>query len=360
MGMKPSIAVLGVGGIGGSIAAYLLQAGHDVTLIDQWAAHIEAIKQHGLRLTDVNQEFTVRPQALHLSEVSGLAASFDIVFLSVKSYDTVWCTHLIAPYLKPSGFILPAMNALNDEAVAQIVGYHRTVGCVATISAGVYDPGHVVRTDPTTGHAFTVGELSGIITPRVRWVVDALQVLGPSEATSNIWGARWSKMVWNCMGNALAGLVGPDASALGPEDRDLQLLISVVAGCEAARIPLHMGIVVEPVNGLDLEDFAQATTRDQVEALKVKLAQAQVGRQITPEQAQRIRVPGRPSLLQDVIKRRRTEVEQLNGEIVRRSAEMGLSAPMNAAILETMLLVERGQLAPGVANLERLRPYLPV
>lgn len=356
--MQPKIAVLGAGGIGGSIGAYLLRSGQDVTLIDQWAAHIEAIRRDGLTLTDANGDFTVPAKALHLSEVSGLMEPFDIVFLSVKSYDTVWSTHLIAPHLKPSGFILPAMNALNDEPVAQVVGYSRTVGCVPTISAGVYEPGHLVRTDPLTGHAFTVGELCGIITPRVQWVVEALQVIGPSEATTNIWGARWSKMIWNCMGNALAGLMGPDAK-LTPEEETLRDLISVIAGSEAARIALHLGVVLAPVNGLYLEEFAQATTRCEMEALAAKLAQARSSRRLTPEQARRVRVPGRPSLLQDVIKRRRTEVEYLNGDIVRRGKEMGLPTPMNEAIVSLMLQVERGEVTPGVANLRRLEFYLP-
>lgn len=87
--MQPKIAVLGVGGIGGAIGAYLIRAGHDVTLIDQWADHIAAIQRDGLTLTDLNQRFTVAAKALHLSEVSSLREMFDVVFLSVKAYDTV-------------------------------------------------------------------------------------------------------------------------------------------------------------------------------------------------------------------------------------------------------------------------------
>lgn len=356
--MPPKVAVLGLGGIGGSIGAYLAHAGHDVTLIDQWAEHVEAIKRNGLRLTDVNQEFTVPAQALHLSEVSGLRKPFDAVFLSVKAYDTIWCTHLIAPYLKPSGCILPAMNGLNDETVAQIVGYQRTVGCVPTISAGVYEPGHVVRTDATTGHAFSVGEFSGIITPRVQWVVGALQAIGPSEATHNIWGARWSKMIWNCMGNALAGLVGPVATALSQEQQELLGLLTVVTGSEAARIALHIGIVLEPMNNLHFEEFAAARTRDEILALKAKLENTRQ-RGITPEQAHRLGVPGRPSLLQDVIKGRRTEVDHLNGIIVTMGVKLGLPTPMNKAILDLMQEIEAGRVEPSAANLKRLEPYLP-
>ena len=86
--MKKRIAILGVGAIGGTTGAYLTRDGHDVTLIDQWAAHIEKIRSDGLKLTDLDGEFTVPARALHLSDVSNLSEQFDIVYLSVKSYDT--------------------------------------------------------------------------------------------------------------------------------------------------------------------------------------------------------------------------------------------------------------------------------
>ena len=146
--MTERIAILGAGAIGGGIGAYLIREGYDVTLIDHWPAHIDAIKKRGLKLTDLKSEFTVKANALHIGEVSNTREPFDIVFLCVKSYDTRWSTYMIEPYLKPTGFILPAQNSLNDDPVASIIGYHRTIGCVPSISVGIYEPGHVIRTSP--------------------------------------------------------------------------------------------------------------------------------------------------------------------------------------------------------------------
>jgi len=135
--MKKRIAIVGVGGIGGSIGAYIIREGYDVTLIDQWSAHVDKMKKDGLKLTDLKETFTVPAKAYHLSEVCNIREPFDIVYLSVKSYDTRWSAYLIEPLLKPTGFILPAQNALNDDLVASIVGYPRTVGCVPAISAPI-------------------------------------------------------------------------------------------------------------------------------------------------------------------------------------------------------------------------------
>ena len=356
--MAKRIAVLGAGGIGGSIAAYLLRDGHDVAVIDQWSAHVDRIKSDGLKLTDPHGEFTVPAKALHLSEVSNLREQFDVVYLSVKTYDTPWATYLIEPYLKPTGVILPAQNALNDELVASIVGYPRTIGCVPSYSAAVYEPGHIVRTDPGATSAFTVGELSGAITPRVREVADALKAVGPSEATDNIWGARWSKLVVNCMANALSGLIGPAFSSLTQEQADLAGLIRVVAGSEVVRVALALGVEIEAISGIPAWQFAEATTADAVSAIKARLDEAAAWVKVTPEQRKRLGVPYRPSLLQDVIKGRRTEVDFLNGYVARKGEEISVPAPMNQAITALMKQVESGDIDPDPSNLRKLETYL--
>jgi 2-dehydropantoate 2-reductase len=356
--MDKRIAVLGAGAIGASIGAYLIRAGHDVTIIDQWAAHIEKIRSDGLKLTDLSGEFTVPAKALHLSDVVNLREQFDIVYLSVKSYDTLWSTYFIEPFLKSTGFILPAQNSLNDEAVASVVGFNRTVGCVPSIGVAVYEPGHVIRTDPLTTHNFSTGELSGLITPRVLEIADALKVIGHSEATTNIWGARWAKMVINCMMNTLAGLIGPAITSLNNEQQDTANLIRVVTGCEAVRVGSALGVTVEPIWGIPTQEFVEATTGDSVRTLRDKMVVALGQLRLTPEQIQKLGAPARPSLLQDVIKGRHTEVDYLNGLAVKKGEEVGVPTPMNQAITELMKKLEAGEVKPDPSNLERLKSYL--
>jgi len=209
-----------------------------------------------------------------------------------------------------------------------------------------------------TSHCFTVGELSGLITLRVRKVVDALSILGPSEATSNIWGARWSKMVVNCMANALSGLVGPAMSELNPEQQELAGLVRVVTGSEVVRVAQALGVEVESIGGVPAQRFAEATTGDAVRAVKAELERAWGQRRVRPEQVRRLGVPGRPSLLQDVIKGRRTEVDYLNGHAVKKGDEVGVPTPMNRAVVDLMGQLESGDLKPDPSNLERLRPYI--
>jgi 2-dehydropantoate 2-reductase len=354
--MDKKIAVLGVGAIGGTVGAYLTRAGHDVTLIDQWAAHVEKIRSDGLMVNDLKGEFTVPAKAMHLSDASNLRELFDIVFLSVKSYDTRWSAYFIEPHLKETGFILPTQNALNDETVASVVGFNRTVGCVTTVSAAVYEPGHVIRQDHMDRHCFTVGELSGLVSSRVKEMIGILSAAGPTDATTNIWGARWSKLKTNCMANALAGVIGPAFSTLSDTQKDTAYLIRVVTGGEVARVGAALGVTIEPVLGVPSAEFAEATTMEATLKLKEKMTEIWDKLFLPPDQLQKkVGAPPRPSLLQDVIKKRRTEVEFLNGEIVRKGRIAGVPTPMNQAILDLTLKIENGETEPDPAHLETLK-----
>ncbi len=96
--MDKKIAVLGTGAIGSSVAADLTKAEYDVTIVDQWAEHVEAMKKNGLHIELPDMELKVPVKACHLYEMASSNPEFDIVFLCVKSYDSRWMVEFIKPY----------------------------------------------------------------------------------------------------------------------------------------------------------------------------------------------------------------------------------------------------------------------
>src|SRR5512137_2294676 len=168
------LAVFGAGAIGSTLGAYLARAGRDITLIDMWAAHVDQMVQRGLKVTAPDEEFTVKVKAVHLADVCRLRETFDAVLFSVKSYDSEWAVRFIAPYLKAAGVLLSAQNGINEEVLAPFLGYTRIVGCVVTLGAGLYAPGHVTRTSASSRPSLTVGEMNGMVTPRLRELVTVL------------------------------------------------------------------------------------------------------------------------------------------------------------------------------------------
>ena len=142
------IGIVGAGAIGSVVGGLLTKSGHDVTLIDQWPEHVETLKRQGLRLSGTCGDHVIPVTALHLHEVQRITKPFDAVFVAVKSYDTEWATALGAAHLvRPQGVVVDFQNGINDERVAAVAGRERTLGCVILIAAGMYEPGHAMRTD---------------------------------------------------------------------------------------------------------------------------------------------------------------------------------------------------------------------
>lgn len=331
--------MLGVGAIGGVIGGYLARAGRDVTLIDPWPANIERIKAEGLTVTAQEEEFTAHPRALHLAEVSAARQEFDVVFLSMKSYDTRWATTFIEPYLAPGSFIVSAQNGINEETIAAVVGWPRVVGCVVTLGAAMYEPGHVERTSAATRPAFKPGEPSGMITPRTVKLSEVLKDVGQTQVTTNLWGERWAKLATNSMSNAMAGITGLKSAELKqiPEVR----AVSVRIAAELVRVAVALGVSVEPIGGIPANMYQEAlddgAKMEEVEATMIEVSKG-IG-------------TGRPSLAQDVMKGRKTEVEHLNGYVVKKGLELGVPTPVNESVVALTRRVEAGELEPSPSNL---------
>ena len=337
--MSKKIAIVGVGGIGGVTGAYLSRAGEDVTLVDQWPANVDTINEKGLTLTALEEEFTVHPRALHLSDLASVKEQFDVAIVSVKSYDTPWIVRFMEPYLAPGGYFVSAQNSINEETVASIAGWSRIVGCVVTLGAGMYEPGHAMQTSPRARLAFKLGEPSGMITPRVTEIAEILGAVGATKTTTNLWGERWSKLAINCMSNAVAGMAGLKSAELReiPEVRRLSIRIAA----ELVQVGAASGVSIEPIGGIPAQMFVDALAEggalEEVEGLMI-------------EGGKEIGV-GRPSLAQDIMKSRRTEVEHLNGYVARKGAEVGIQTPVNEAVVSVTKRVESGELEPSMDNL---------
>lgn len=343
--MTMRILIMGAGAIGGNVGAPLTRAGYDVTLIDQWPAHVDAMKQNGLRVSGTTGDYTVPVKALHLHEAQAIEEPFDAVFLAVKGYDTEWATMFAIRFLKPDGVVVDFQNGINDERVAAVAGRERTLGCVITIGAGLYEPGHVVRTD--TAGSFKIGELDGQDTERARRLVEAVNHAAPTKLTTNLFGERWSKMAVNCMANPLAGLSGLGTTEVRSDPTARRIAIHV--GAEVIRVGHAAGYEVEPPMGIAAQRFVDAAEGKGLAELERDMAA--VGAATSRG--------GRPSLLQDVMRGRRTEIDELNGFVVAEGKRLGVATPFNEAVVREVHRHGVGQLKPDPKNLGPLARMLP-
>jgi 2-dehydropantoate 2-reductase len=335
MAMSPKIAVLGTGANGSCIAASLIDAGRDVVLIDQWPAHIEAMRANGLTITMPDTEQHVKVRAHHLCDLCTLHETFDVVLLAMKAYDTRWSCELIKPYLATDGMLIGMQNAMEAVTIADVVGGERTVGCVIELSSEMFTPGQVKRNTPPPRTWIGLGALGSSAEGRLAEMQALLAPVGKVEIKSNILAAKWTKLVVNamCLGPfAMVGLTLYEALKL-PGMRELIIEI----GEEAMRVGHDLGYPVEPIFGLTPADLA-GSNRPAEKLFDTLASHVGPGR-------------GRNTVLQDLLKGRASEVDMINGRVVEESARRGYDAPANARVVEIVRQIEAGKRKPEPANM---------
>ena len=337
------IGILGVGAIGGVISGYLARAGHNITLIDIWPENVDCINETGLKISSFEEEFIVNPRALHMGELSRIRPEFDIVILSLKSYDTAWASKFIEPHIAPGGFVVSAQNSINEDSIASVLGWSKVIGCVVTLGAGMYTPGHVERTSSIERPAFTIGEPSGLISKRLEHLSEIMGAGGITKTTTNLWGERWAKLATNSMSNALAGLTGFKSAELrlNPEIRALSIEIAA----ELVNVGNALGVEIEKIGMVPANLFPQALENNEI---KKTIEELMI------ESSKTIGT-GIPSLAQDLLKGKSTEIAYLNGYIVNKGKEVNIPTPVNQSIVELTLEIENGSIQPSIANVELVK-----
>lgn len=340
------IAVVGAGAIGGVLAGYLAAAGHDVTAFDEWPKHVEAINRDGLRVSGARGTHLFEFKAAAWTDAPALGLAPELALICVKAYDTDRAADMVAPLLRDATVVVSTQNGLSEDSLAAKLGRDRIVGAVTEIGGHFIGPGEIAETRAEGG--FVIGELDGVERPRTRRLQTALSACAPTSVTTTIRGVLWSKLVWNCMMNPLTALTGLGQGAIWttPPLTDLALRI----GHEASAVANADGSVLEPLTflGVDLptllgddHDLARATLRDVVEVYRPQSTKS-------------------TSMREDILHGRRTEIDALNGHVVRRGLELGVPVELNTELVRLVHAVEAGELEAGPDIEEFLTDFRPV
>ena len=225
------------------------------------------------------------------------------------------------------------------DAIADVVGPERTIGCVIEISSQMFEPGNVKRQSPPDRSWFAVGSIDPATAGREGEVQELLAHAGTTVVSSDIRSAKWMKLISNCTTLATTAIFGvPIADAVNtPGMREIMLR----SGGEALTAGQDLGLRIEPIFGLSEDDVLH--TNQLVELLLDKLTSTY----IMPDTI--------TTVLQDHMKNRKSEVENVNGWVVEVQEKLGKTAPVNAAIVEISARIKRGEVEPGPDNLDLLK-----
>lgn len=332
------IAILGSGAQGSGVGADMVRAGLDVTFIEQWPDHVEAMRRYGVEVRMPEGAEVTPVRAFHLCDVATFRERFDLVFLVTKAYDTRWACELIRPVLAEDGLVVGLQNGMNVDEIASVVGPERTVGAVIEMASNMFEPGVVNRENSPATAWFAVGAIDDRARGREQEVWDALHHAGTVEISDDIRSSKWMKLVANAgelVPSAILDLPLADAARM-PGVREFMDRCCI----EAAAATVASGSRLRPVFGLSAADVTSAETYAPA-LLDIVL--------------QRFSSPTtRTTVLQDWMKGRRAEVHEINGTVVRAMRAAGLEAPANERTVEIALRIESGELERGPQNAELL------
>jgi 2-dehydropantoate 2-reductase len=291
-------AVMGAGAVGCFFGGMLARAGHPVTLIAR-PQHVEAIRRDGLRMETKMFDERVRLDAS--ADASG-AAGADLVLFCVKSNDTEAAGAQLRPHLRPDALVLCLQNGVdNADRLRKVLPGHDVAAAVVYVGTDMAGPGHLKH----HGRGELVIEPSGLSDDVAR----ALAAAGvPTEISDNVRGALWLKLILNCAYNAVSAIAQRPYGENVQGEGILAVMRDVVDECLAVAV----------AEGVSVPGDVDAAVR--------KIAES---------------MPGQfSSTAQDLARGKRSEIDYLNGLVVRRGEALGIPTPANRVLWALVKLIE--------------------
>lgn len=302
-----NIAVLGAGALGCAMGGTLAEAGNAVLLINRNAAQVEAIQTHGLVMRGPGGERTVRVRAAISAAGQG---PIDLVIVLVKSFDTASAMQAATALVGPDTVVLSLQNGLGHEDIlADIVGRSHVLAGKTYVGGVMQAPGRIIA--GTEGKETLIGELDGSVSPRAQRIAEAFNQAGLATTVSdNIMGTIWDKLLINVATGALSGITRLTYGALYK-----------IAEVEATAIAaVQEAMDVARASGVHL-----SYTDPQAPWLKAAAG--------LPDDF-------KTSMLQSLEKGSVTEIDFINGAVVRLGQRLGVPTPVNATLVACIKGIE--------------------
>ena len=327
-------AIYGAGSLGTVLGAYLAKNGVEIELVNHNEAHVRALREHGARVTGT-VEFTVPVTALLPDEMQG---PYDVIFLMTKQLYNDRIAAFLEPMLSPDGVIVTLQNGIPEPGIASVVGAERTVGCVVEWGAELVEPGVSKLNSDPNALSFHVGGMKGVPEEKLRLVKDLLEKMCPVHTESDLLGARWSKLLINATFSGIGTVLGGTFGTVSNNKLPRKLAVRCMKEC--IDVGRASGAVFAPVQGKNITRLFYYK-----HALKRKFAELLV------PIAMKKHADIVPSMLQDIRKGKKCEIDAINGIVCATGKQFGVATPVNDRIVNTVKLIEEGHLKADPGNI---------
>jgi 2-dehydropantoate 2-reductase len=329
--------IVGVGALGGTIAARAIRTGLPVRLAARNTDSAEVLRRSGLRVSGIGGE--VRADAIDVAAVEEYRKGdqFDVILLATKARDALEIAPRVVGLLAPQGVILPIQNGAVAWVLADRLGEDKIVGGCSNLGATMVEPG--VYEQKNAGHLL-IGELAGGVSERVERVARALGRAIEVKVSSNLTGVIWSKLLINCSVTTLGALCS----------QTMRQYMETEAGKKVFRRTYEEALSVALAIGTRLERLAVAP----IPPGWPSHFPAEEHYESWVEAVIAFYGDIKPSMLQDFERGRKTEIDFINGYVVALGHASRVPVDMNAIITELVHQIERGVLQPTPERMNEL------
>ncbi|MEM6430970.1 MAG: 2-dehydropantoate 2-reductase, partial [Deinococcota bacterium] len=350
-----NITIIGAGAIGGLAGAYMSRKGYDVTLVDRWQAHVDALNTKGLYIDGVRGELTIPVKARMPSE---LVAPLQAVFIATKSQHTKVALEQVLPLMNEDSFVVSFQNGFNEPLIADMLqqaglgGQENVIGSIPNYGGALVDPGYIefVHEGP-----IQLGELTGPLTPRLEQLSNMLSALTEVQLSDNIWGQVWSKEVYSAQVVFSALVDAPIYESLGNE-RYARVAGAIVR--EALDIAEANGITVEAFDFFDPANYQPQTAADTQKLLDNISHAIWLLKKDQKPKSHDFKKKGSGIWWDIVYRNRPSEVSASNGKLVDYGQQAGVDARLNQKMCEMIYEIEAGTRQLGFHNYDELEAYV--
>jgi 2-dehydropantoate 2-reductase len=333
---------MGLGGIGGIVSAHLLEQSVEVVAVTTNQRIAEAIERSGFWLSGDGDTRIVPGHAFPAPPPYRI---FDVILLATQPPQVEEAALTAAPVLADDGLMVCFQNGLVEPRVAKIVGDRRVVGGVVAWGASMVGPGRYER---TSAGGFTLGRLEGPPDAKLRALGNLLECIGPVEYTTNLRGARWSKLAINAAISTLGAIGGDRLGTLLAHRFVRRLALEIMT--ETVEVARLEGVRLEKVSGtLDL-DWLALTPEERRSAASASLITKHSILLAVGARYRRLR----SSMLAAIERGRKPAVDFLNGEVIQAAEKHQHSVPVNRRASEMVHAIAFGEVRSSLELLRRL------
>ncbi len=328
-------AIYGAGSLGTILGAYITKNGGEIELINRNKAHVEALRTRGATITGT-VNFTQKVTAYTPDEMSG---EYDIIFLMTKQQQNDEVVAYLKNFLAADGVIVTLQNGIPELQIGEIVGDERVLGCTVAWGATMTSPGVCELTSAPGSLSFSLGSLQSQPNAHITDVKLLLEKMGRVEIDHNFIGSRWSKLLINSAFSGMSAVLGCTFGEAAGNKASRCVVQALIKEC--IDVCAAGNIKIEPVQGKDIVKLLDYKNR-------IKKAFSFF---IIPI-AIRKHALLKASMLQDLEKGKKTEVDAINGVVSAFGRKVSVPTPMNDAVVSIIHKIENGELTPSFGNLK--------